>query len=132
VARDPPEVGTDDPFRPLFALPRPPSGLEPNFRYERCSGQESCDRSPRHSVRFDFQAKWVPLAKAAAEVITQGDATHTVVAHLTDPGTTGGTIAYMSPEQTRGQTNLAAPSDRFLLGLVLYGGQARVSALQHG
>jgi serine/threonine protein kinase len=63
---------------------------------------------------------WVPLAKAAAEEITQDDATRTVVAHLTDPGTTGGTIAYMRPEQARGQTNLTGQSDQFLLGLVLY------------
>ena len=39
---------------------------------------------------------------------------------MTDPGTTGGAIAYMSPEQARGQTNLTAKPDQFLLGLVLY------------
>jgi serine/threonine protein kinase len=67
-----------------------------------------------------FRPRWVPLAKVAAEEITQDDATRTVVAHLTDPGTTVGTIAYMSAEQALGQTNLAAQSDQCSLGLVLY------------
>ena len=63
---------------------------------------------------------WVPLEKAAAEDITQDDATRTVVAHLPDRGATVGTIAYMSAEQALGQTNLTAQSDQFSLGLVLY------------
>jgi Tol biopolymer transport system component len=60
------------------------------------------------------------LAKATSEEISQDDATRTVAQALTDPGTTVGTIAYMSPEQARGQTNLTAQSDQFSLGLVLY------------
>ena len=39
---------------------------------------------------------------------------------VTDPGTTVGTIDYMSPEQARGDPNLTPQSDQFSFGLVLY------------
>lgn len=60
------------------------------------------------------------LAKAAYGSIASDDATRTVAVDMTDPGTAVGTIAYMSPEQARGQKNLTAQSDQFSLGLVLY------------
>jgi serine/threonine protein kinase len=56
------------------------------------------------------------LAKSAATA--DDEATRTM--ELTDAGTTIGTINYMSPEQARGRSELAAQSDQFSFGLVLY------------
>jgi serine/threonine protein kinase len=72
------------------------------------------------------------LAKTAQEAIAQDEATRTIAQALTDPGTAVGTIAYMSPEQARGQANLTAQSDQFSLGLVLYELAAGRRAFQRG
>src|SRR5215831_2799503 len=57
------------------------------------------------------------LAKLVA-ARSSGDTTMTM--GVTDPGTTIGTVNYMSPEQARGEVNLTPKSDQFSFGLILY------------
>ncbi|HEY9142135.1 MAG TPA: protein kinase [Bryobacteraceae bacterium] len=59
------------------------------------------------------------LAKSAASAQCAADSA-TLTMSITDPGTTVGTVNYMSPEQARGEPDLTFQSDQFSFGLVLY------------
>src|SRR6516162_3455079 len=68
---------------------------------------------------LDFGLAKLTHDRQAALETAGGDNPTMAPIHLTSPGTAVGTVAYMSPEQARGE-DLDARSDLFSIGAVLY------------
>src|SRR5260370_37267708 len=73
-----------------------------------------------HAKILDFGlAKLAPATGSASKIAAANTMTDSGEPHLTSPGSTLGTVAYMSPEQVRAK-ELDGRTDLFSFGAVLY------------